>query len=418
VNPTGSSALTNGQPNQFTSASSVITVNFAGITPGTTALPIVVQSVGGCGNSTNRTLTLARSLPTAPTALVLTNATQANLSSLTKITKVGPYTDTEIPFTLTATPFTTQGATATSYAWVLPAGVVCTTCTATPDTTVSVSTTATDPITLLPVTTTTTLAAFSSPTNSITVNFSTATGIGNLDLKVFGVNGTANSIARTLVLARVLPTAPTKLVLTEGLSTTAITKVSAYTGKDTSLTLTATPFATQGAEATSFSWVLPAGVNVTAGDTNLTIPVTDVNGNKTWTSTGSVLTINLEGIGVGVLSIPFNVYAVNGAGTSAAAKILTVTSAVPTAPTITAGAATFSTCAGTTTTYTATFIPGATYTWGLPNGASGTSTTNSIVVDFTGVTIASAYAITCIATNGTGPSISKSLTIKKINCGL
>jgi hypothetical protein len=243
------------------------------------------------------------------------------------------------------------------------------------------------------------------------VNFSGATGTGNLDLKVFGVNGAGNSIARTLVLARALPTAPTALVLKdEAISATvAVTKVGAYTEKTTSLTLTATPFTTQGAEATSFSWVLPAGVNVTAGATLSTNNGTT----KTWTGTESVLTINLAGIGVGVLSIPLNVYAVNGAGTSAAARTLTVTSAVPTSPTITAGAATFSTCAGTTTTYTATFIPGATYTWGLPNGASGTSTTNSIVVDFTGVTIASAYAITCIATNGTGPSISKSLTIKK-----
>jgi hypothetical protein len=159
--------------------------------------------------------------------------------------------------------------------------------------------------------------------------------------------------------------------------------------------------------------VLPAGVNVTAGHTNLTTPVADINGNKTWTSTGAVLTINLAGIGIGVTSIPLNVYAVNGAGTSATARTLTVTSAVPTAPSITAGATTFSTCASTTTTYTATAIPGATYTWGLPGGATGSSTTNSIVVDFTGVTTAASYAITCIATNGTGPSLSNPLTIKK-----
>jgi hypothetical protein len=404
--PDGVNQLSGGTSNE-------ITVNFAGVDPGTTSLPIVVQSAGGCGNSTNRTLSLLRALPTAPTALVLTNTSETILEDLTKITKVGPYTGTNIAFTLTATPFTTQGGTATSYAWVLPAGVVCTspfTIGVTPLTGSTVIATVPTPWTITDYITTT--------TSTITVKFSGAETktTGDLLLSVYALNGAGNSAARTLKLARALPTAPTKLVLTDEaidltstVTTKAVTKVGAYTAKTTSLTLTATPFATQGAEATSFNWVLPAGVNVTAGATLST----DNGTTKTWTGTASVLTINLVGIGVGVLSIPLNVYAVNGAGTSAAARTLTVTSAVPTSPTITAGAATFSTCAGTTTTYTATFIPGATYTWGLPNGASGTSTTNSIVVDFTGVTIASAYAITCIATNGTGPSISKSLTIKK-----
>jgi hypothetical protein len=396
--PDGVNQLSGGTSNE-------ITVNFADVNPGTTALPIVVQSVAGCGNSNNRTLSLARALPTAPTALVLTNTSETILEDLTKITKVGPYTGTNIDFTLTATPFTTQGATATSYAWVLPEGVEIVSDYT--NTEVSVTTV------VATVPTTVVTPAFKTDGNTITIRFSgfQVKTTGSLLLSVYAVNGSGNSIARTLVLARALPTAPTKLVLTEGLSTTAITKVSAYTSKDTSLTLTATPFATQGAEATSFSWVLPAGVNVTAGATNLTIPETDVNGNKTWTGTASVLTINFEG--TGATSIPLSVYAVNGAGTSSTVRTLTVTSAVPTAPTITAGAATFSTCAGTTTTYTATAIPGATYTWTKPDGAIGTSTTNTIVVDFTNVTTAAAYAIKCIATNGTGPSIEKSLTIKK-----
>jgi hypothetical protein len=388
--------------------SNEITVNFAGVDPGTTALPIVVQSAGGCGNSTNRTLSLARALPTAPTALVLTNTSQPNLSSVAKITKVGPYTGTNIAFTLTATPFTTQGGTATSYAWVLPEGVEIVSDYT--NTEVSVTTV------VATVPTTVVTPAFKTDGNTITIRFSgfQVKTTGSLLLSVYAVNGSANSIARTLVLARALPTAPTKLELKDG--ATLVSKVGAYTAKEIPLTLTATPFTTQGAESTSFNWVLPAGVNVTAGHTNLTTPETDINGNKTWTSTGAVLTINLAGISgtsPSMTSIPLNVYAVNGAGTSATARTLTVTSAVPTAPAITAGATTFSTCAGTTTTYTATAIPGATYTWGLPGGATGSSTTNSIVVDFTGVTTAASYAITCVATNGTGPSSPKSLIIKK-----
>jgi hypothetical protein len=402
--PDGVNQLSGGTSNE-------ITVNFAGVDPGTTSLPIVVQSAGGCGNSTNRTLSLLRALPTAPTALVLTNTSETILEDLTKITKVGPYTGTNIAFTLTATPFTTQGGTATSYAWVLPAGVVCTspfTIGVTPLTGSTVIATVPTPWTITDYITTT--------TSTITVKFSGAETktTGDLLLSVYALNGAGNSAARTLKLARALPTAPTKLELKDG--ATLVSKVGAYTAKETPLTLTATPFTTQGAESTSFNWVLPAGVNVTAGHTNLTTPETDINGNKTWTSTGAVLTINLAGISgtsPSMTSIPLNVYAVNGAGTSATARTLTVTSAVPTAPAITAGATTFSTCAGTTTTYTATAIPGATYTWGLPGGATGSSTTNSIVVDFTGVTTAASYAITCVATNGTGPSSPKSLIIKK-----
>lgn len=392
----------------------IITVDFSNVNPGIGALPISVQSVGGCGNSSLRTLTLAKALPTAPTKLVLTNTSQSNLSGVLAISKVGPYTGTNISFTLTATPFTVQGATATSYAWVLPAGVFCTspsTAGVTPLTGTTVINTVPTPWIITDYITTT--------TSTITVNFSGATGTGILELKVFGVNGSGNSAARTLKLARALPTAPTKLVLTDDAisASVAVTKVGAYTAKSTSLTLTATPFTTQGAEATSFSWVLPAGVNVTGGvDAALLItPPATVGTTKTWTGTASTLTVNLAGIGTAVVSIPLSVYAVNGAGTSLLARTLTLTSAVPTAPAITAGASTFSSCPGTTTTYTATAIPGATYTWTIPDGASivGEENENVIVVDFTGATIASAYAIKCIATNGTGPSLQKSLTIKK-----
>ena len=164
--------------------------------------------------------------------------------------------------------------------------------------------------------------------------------------------------------------------------------------------------------------MLPAGVNVTAGHTNLTTPVADINGNKTWTSTGAVLTINLAGIsGPSMTSIPLNVYAVNGAGTSATARTLTVTSAVPATPAIVGSTGTtFSRCV--TTTYTATSIPGATYTWVVPTDAviEGPTTGNVIVVNYAAVTMAvsAPVAVTCYATNGTGNSITKSLIVKRV----
>jgi hypothetical protein len=250
-------------------------------------------------------------------------------------------------------------------------------------------------------------------TSTITVKFSGVTGTGNLALSVYAVNGAGNSIARTLTLARALPTAPTKLELKDG--STVVTKVGPYTTKETPLTLTATPFTTQGAEATSFSWVLPAGVNVTAGATLSTNNGTT----KTWTGTSSVLTINLAGIsGPSMTSIPLSVYAVNGAGTSAAARTLTVTAAAPATPVIT-GATTYNSC--NNVTYTATLIQGATYNWVVPNEASIITVPpngNVIVVNYSGVTVAigASAAVTCSATNGTGTSTIKSLTVKRAAC--
>jgi hypothetical protein len=358
-------------------------------------------------------LALARAVPGSPKALTLTNTTLPNLSTFTKITKVGPYTQTEVPFILTATPLRVQGATSTSYAWILPTGVNCTT-TNTPTTVqhkVNVGTIE------VPVLETQTVAAISTATNEITVNFSGASGTGNLDLLVFGVNGAGNSIAKKLVLARATPTAPSAIVLKDG--GTVVTKVGAYTAKTTPLTLTATPVAIQGVEATSFSWVLPAGVNVTDGATW----VSDNGTTKTWAGTSTVLTINLAGISgnsPSMTSIPLSVYAVNGAGTSAAAKTLTVTAAAPAPPTITGSTGTnFSAC--NTTTYTATPIQGATYTWVVPAGASITGATdgNVILVNYSATTVAvgGKSAVTCIAANGTGSSALKSLTVTRTTTG-
>jgi hypothetical protein len=415
--------------------SNVITVDFAGVTtPATTALPIKVQSVGGCGNSLEasaRTLSVLRAVPGAPTALTLTSADETprikgaalatvpvtyatvGLNSLAKITKVGPYTGTDIAFTLTATPFTTQGATSTSYAWILPNGVTCETAYTEKTVYQNVNTGTVE----APVIVYTPFTAIETPTNVITVKFGNATkGIGNLDLLVFGLNGAGNSLARKLTLSRALPTAPTALVLRDG--ATVVTKVGPYTAKETSLTLTATPFTTQGAEATSFSWVLPAGVNVTEGATEV---VDELEGLKTWTGTASVLTINLNGIGTGITSIPLlSVYAVNGAGTSTG-KTLTVTTAAPATPTIvgsvgTTTLTTFSSCE-TAKIYTATAILGATYTWVVPAGATFSQpTVNTISVDYSTVTaaIGASAAVTCSATNGTGTSAIKSFAVKRV----
>jgi hypothetical protein len=139
---------------------------------------------------------------------------------------------------------------------------------------------------------------------------------------VFGVNGAGNSVAKKLVLARALPTAPTALVLRDG--ATVVTKLGVYAGNTTPLTLTATAFTTQGGEATSFRWVLPAGVNVIDGATL----VTDNGATKTYSGTATVLTVNLAGVTTAT-SLALDVFAVNGAGTSTLSRKLTVSTALP-----------------------------------------------------------------------------------------
>jgi hypothetical protein len=406
--PAGVNQLSGGTSN-------IITVDFAGVPAGIGSLPIVVKSAGGCGLSTARTLTLGRVVPGAPTALTLTNSSQPNLSSLAKITKVGPYTGTSIQFTLTATPFLTQGATSTSYAWVLPSGVTCET--ASTVTTVKVKSTVNTGTVEVPVYAIEDVPAIETPTNVITVNFNGATGIGNLELKVFGLNGAGNSIARKLVLARALPTAPTALVLRDG--ATVVTKVGPYVGESTSLTLTATPFATQGAEATSFTWTLPAGVNVTAGATLVSGTISTPT---TWTSTGTVLTVNFDGVAPNVFSLPLSVQAVNGAGTSATTRTLTVTSAAPSTPgsitTPTLAIPTYNpACPGTTTiTVQVPSVFGVTYAWavgGTEAVITGGQGTNSITIDVEAVTTTT-LAISVIGSNGTGSSGTRALTIKKV----
>jgi hypothetical protein len=136
----------------------------------------------------------------------------------------------------------------------------------------------------------------------------------------------------------------------------------------------------------------------------------------------STITINLDDVQSGVTALPIQVFAVNGAGNSIA-RTLALTAAVPATPAIVGsggnGTATqFGTCS--TKTYTATLIPGASYTWVVPAGATivGDNDGNVIEVDYsaTSVAVNASSAVTCFASNGTGNSAVKSLTVKRIAC--
>ncbi len=382
-----------------------ITVDFLGastsiLTGGVGTIAARAVNSNTCVSAAARSLVLTSKLPTASTALVMTSSdttpsfnlagVPTALSTLTKITKVGPYMGTSTEFTLTAV----EAPTAASYAWTLPDGV-------------------------------TQLEGGTS--NVITVDFAgVASGIGFLPIVVKSVGGCGTSTAaRTLNLARALPTAPAALVLT-ALASNAITlpvatadkitKVSPYVGKSTALTLVATPITVQGATATSYEWVFPSGVN-SYGTTSET-----VNGVTTISSISNIITVDFEGVALGVLELPISVYAVNGAGRSLA-RTFKFTSAAPATPgSITTPAFAVPTynpaCSVTTITVQVPSVFGVSNTWAVGGSEASITSgqgTNSIVINVEAVTTAT-LTISVVGSNGTGTSLAaKTLTIKKVN---
>ena len=421
--------------------SRIIQVNFAGLPAAEiTAVVIGVSSVNGVGTSTTaKTLSLTRALPTAPLVLSMTNP--ASATPTTAITNASMFIGTSTPLTLTATAVTT----AASYVWTLPAGVN------------QVGGGANDRI--------------------IQVNFANVapgnTGVA-LPISIAAVNGVGTSALKTLALTRTVPTAPTTLYLTNPASatpTTAITASAIYLGTSTPLTLTASAVTT----ASSYDWVLPAGVNqvgggahdriiqvnfadVPAGNAGVALPISvyGVNGvgssvaktlsltrvlpstlvtvagqigaicggnSYSYTMTPALYTTSYQitapaGSFVTSASNPSNasnvletsdltfsvalpanfstlavktivIYSKNGVGLSATAKTLTLNPASPTIPAVNGGT-TFTTCANVTFSV-ADMVGASSYTWTMANGAvivSGQST-NTVVVSFASVTVAS-----------------------------
>ena len=357
--PTGASILSGA-------GTSTITVSFRGASPIRGVIGAVTAravNTSGC-ISAARSLTLTTTAPATPGSLIMSNSGILNGAA---VTRVGSYIGTNTVFQLTIP----AAVSANHYRWDLPAGVQ---------------------------------QLSGGTSNTITIDFSNvASGVGLLPIRVYAVAGCGESIARTLTLTKALPTTPIKLVLTDGVTT--LTRASAYTAKATPLTLTATPSATQGATASSYSWVFPIGVNVVAGATE----VADNGTTKTYAGTENVLTINFGGIAPGILTIPMGVYAVNGTGTSATARTLTLTSAAPATP----GAITligFNNCNNSFTAQVAT-VPGVDYTWTVSAGTIiGGQGTNAIVIN---PETATTITINVVGSNGTGTSAARILLTKK-----
>jgi hypothetical protein len=133
--------------------------------------------------------------------------------------------------------------------------------------------------------------------------------------------------------------------------------------------------------ATGYTWTLPGG----------------------WTGTSATNSITATaGASGGTVSVTAN----NACGSSTAQSLTVTVNTAPAQPGAISGNATV--CSGSSNTYTVTAVPGATgYTWTLPGGWSGTSTTNSISTTAS----TTSGTITVTANNACGTSPSQTLTV-------
>ena len=146
------------------------------------------------------------------------------------------------------------------------------------------------------------------------------------------------------------------------------------------------------ANSTSYSWTLPNGA--------------------TGTSTTNSITVNF---GATAVSGTISVHGVNSCGTTGTASSLSITvNPLPVSAGTITGSATV--CQGqTSVTYTVPAITNATsYVWTLPTGAIGTSTTNSITVNFGSSAVSGTITVKGHNTCGDGPAASKTVTVNPL----
>ena len=268
---------------------------------------------------------------------------------------------------------------------------------------------------------------------TVAVNFNGvsagAGAIGSISVQAVNANG-CNSLAKSLALTKALPVAPAAIVMSNGITTTAITSFAPYMGTNTVLTLTATASLT----ATSYVWELPTGVNVVSGDPLtdriITVNFLGVTSSNTfnYSTTATVpVSTNVLRIGVksrnGVGDSITNNSTLTNPPTGSTAKLLTLTAVKPAAPaavkltndaiSTTTAVTIISKYVGTTTPLTLTATASAlasSYEWELPTGVilvSGNASTDRIItVNFAGIPSGvTSYYIGAKAKNGIGYSV-------------
>lgn len=347
--------------NIVSQTANTLTVNFFNVTSGIGAvgsITVQAQNASGC-RTVAKSVALTKVLPTAPAAIKMTDALLPvpTTGIPTAVTSFAKYMGTSRVVTLTATPSTT----ATSYVWELPTGVN------------QLSGGTSNVITV----------NFLGVTSSNTFNYLTLAGVSTNVVRI-GVksrNGVGDSTTSNAALVNPTTTSTAKLLTLTAVKPAAVTAVSGQiAGLCGGTTYTYT--ITDTALASSYSATAPAGCVVNFTST-LTFTVTYPVGFNITTTTA-------------VADKTIYVTSINGMGISATTKALTLSTAMAAIGANTnsysyvvpatglASAAYFTKCAPQTITVPA--VPYATsYVWTLQNGATGTSTTNSIVVNFSAV---------------------------------
>ena len=185
-------------------------------------------------------------------------------------------------------------------------------------------------------------------------------------ISVTANNACGNSAAQTLsVVANPLPSQPASII--------GNTSICAGT--------TQTYYVNAAANASSYTWTIP--------------------GTWTGTSTTDSITVITANTG-GTMSIVSN----NGCGSSAVKTQSITTTVIPATPAAISGSSTL--CSSTVSTYSVTAVSGATsYTWTLPSGWSGSSSTNTITT--TSSTTGGTVFVT--ANNACGSSSAQSVSV-------
>ena len=301
-----------------TSATNSIFVNF-----GASAISgnITVKGINACGNGVESSLAVTvKPLPAA-----------AGVISGTSTVCQG-----ENPVTYTVPAI----ANATSYLWTLPSG-----------------------------------ATGTSTTNSILVNFGTSAVSGNITVK--GINACGDGVESSLALT--VNPLPAAAGVISGTSTVC--------QGENPVTYTVPAIA----NATSYLWTLPSGATGTSTTTNI-----------------------LVNFGTSAVSGNITVKGMNACGNGVESKLVITVNPLPAAAGVISGTSTV--CQGENpVTYTVPAIANATsYLWTLPSGATGTSTTNSILVNFGTSAVSGNITVKGINACGDGVKSSLAVTVKPL----
>jgi hypothetical protein len=355
----------------------VLTVNFLNVSSGVGAvgsITVQAQNASGCRTAV-KSIALTKVLPAAPSTLTMTNGV-----TTTAITSFAKYMGTSTVLKLNAAAV----ATATSYDWELPAGVTRTD---------GSGTNSTNPyiyVNFLGVTSAnsfnySTTAATPVSTNVVRFGVKARNGVGvSTTSNTALINPTTTSTAKLLTLTAVKPAAVTAVA----------GQIVALCGGNTY-----TYTITDSALASSYSVVAPAGAVVNFTST-LVFTVTYPAG-FTVNATTSVANKSLV------------ITSINGMGSSATTKSLTLSTTMAAVGTVTGGT-TYSSC---NQTFSIPAVVGATtYTWTVPAGASIVSGqgTTSVVVNYGSLT--GSQTIKVLASNSCVSSALKSVTLTSGAC--